>query len=49
MCKRLQRGVTVIELMVVIAIVAILASLAMPSFRDYIEKSRLRGAIPCQV
>ncbi|MBP7624535.1 MAG: GspH/FimT family pseudopilin [Xanthomonadales bacterium] len=45
MCKRLQRGVTVIELMVVIAIVAILASLAMPSFRDYIEKSRLRGAV----
>lgn len=39
------QGFTIIELMVVIAIVAILAALALPSFRDYIEKSRLRGAV----
>lgn len=39
-----QRGVTLIELMVAITVVAILISMAAPSFRDYFEKVRLRGA-----
>ncbi len=39
-----SRGFTLIELMVTLAVVVILALLAIPSFRDLIDKSRLRGA-----
>ena len=35
-----SRGFTLIELMIVVAIVAILASVAYPSYRDSIDKSR---------
>lgn len=45
MNKKYKFGFSMIELMVVIAIAAILATLAMPGFRDYIEKARLRGAV----
>jgi type IV fimbrial biogenesis protein FimT len=38
------RGFTLVELMVVIAIVAILAAMAAPSYRDMIDRSRVRGA-----
>ena len=41
---RLQDGFTAIELMVVIAIVAILAALAGPSFRDLMDGYRVRLA-----
>lgn len=37
-------GFTAIELMVVVAIVAILAALAMPSFRDVVDRYRVRQA-----
>jgi type IV fimbrial biogenesis protein FimT len=37
-------GYTIIELMVTLAVAAVLVGLAVPSFRDLIEKSRLRGA-----
>ena len=39
-----QRGLTAIELMVVVAIVAILAALAAPSFNDTLDRQRLIGA-----
>ena len=39
-----QRGLTLIELMVTIAVLAILLALAVPAFSDFFEKARLRGA-----
>ena len=41
---RLQSGFTLIELMVAVALVAILIALSAPSFRQMIEMQRLRGA-----
>jgi type IV fimbrial biogenesis protein FimT len=44
MINRTQRGFTIMELMTVVAIVAILASFALPSFRDLVQRSRLKTA-----
>lgn len=41
---RKQAGVTLIELMVALSVLAILATVAAPSFARFMEKSRLRGA-----
>ncbi len=40
MCKQMQKGFTLIELMVVVAIVAILAAIAYPSYAQYSFRSR---------
>lgn len=40
-----SRGFTLIELMIAVAIVAILAAIAIPSYTDYIRRSRVTEAI----
>lgn len=40
-----QRGITMIELMIVIVIVAILGTLAVPSYRDYVVRSNRMEAV----
>jgi type IV fimbrial biogenesis protein FimT len=40
-----NQGITLIEVLVVIAILGILASIAVPSYQDMIERNRLKQAV----